>query len=110
MVAGAALRQSLIAGAALRQKLTPSGLLPSRKNFWFPLLPPSSIFYFLLPKSPPHHTPKHTATQVTGFFPRACEHAGATQRCLSDKFTQLNSPLSTSTFGTQLVILKYKIT
>ncbi|KAF3971184.1 hypothetical protein CMV_005206 [Castanea mollissima] len=75
----------MIAGAALRQKLTPSPLLPSRKNFWIPLLPPSSIFYFLLPKSPPHHTPKHTATQVTGFFPRACEHAGATQRMWKTK-------------------------
>ncbi|KAM4125699.1 hypothetical protein ACB094_01G329800 [Castanea mollissima] len=71
-------RRSLTAGAALRQKLTPSpdSFLSHRILLLLPLAGFSSCSrlhrILLLPKSP--------LAQVTGFFPRACEHAGATQR------------------------------
>ena len=47
----------------------------SRRAHWF-------LFWgcavLCLPKPPPHHTPSHTATQVTGAVRGACKHTGAT--------------------------------
>ena len=47
-----------------------------RKKVYAPqLLPPSSIL--CLPKPLPHHTPKHTATQVSRAMRGACKHTRA---------------------------------
>ena len=47
----------------------------SRRAHWF-------LFWgcavLCLPKPPSHHTPNHTATQVTGAVRGACKHTGAT--------------------------------